>query len=49
MTDAELFAYKCPYTDKPCYSWECESCEVEQEEREWCEQMEGSDSDAVDS
>lgn len=32
--DAELFDGKCPYTGKPCYEWECDSCEVEMQERE---------------
>ena len=33
--DAEFFAYRCPYTDKPCYDWDCDDCEVEAEERAW--------------
>lgn len=34
--EIELFGYKCPYTDKPCYhDWECKTCEVELEEVEW--------------
>ena len=41
--DAELFSYKCPYTDKPCYDWNCEVCEVEEEERRWMEEMEDSE------
>ncbi len=32
--DAEFFDGECPYTGKPCYEWECDSCEVEMQERE---------------
>lgn len=32
--DAEFFDGKCPYTDKPCYEWECNTCEVEAQESE---------------
>jgi hypothetical protein len=32
--DAEFFDGKCPYTDKPCYEWECDTCEVEEQEKE---------------
>ena len=28
----ELFDSHCPYTDELCDSWECDTCEVEQEE-----------------
>ncbi len=30
----ELFNGRCPYTDELCDSWECDTCEVEQEELE---------------
>lgn len=30
--DKELFDSHCPYTDELCDSWECDTCEVEQEE-----------------
>lgn len=34
--EIELFDYKCPYTDKPCYNnWECKGCDVEAEELKW--------------
>lgn len=29
----EYFNGKCPYTDKPCDSFKCDTCEVEAEER----------------
>ena len=32
--DAEFFDGKCPYTGKPCYEWECDTCEVEVREKE---------------
>lgn len=32
--DAEFFDGKCPYTGKPCYEWECNTCEVEAQESE---------------
>lgn len=32
--DAEFFDGKCPYTGKPCYEWECDTCEVEMQEKE---------------
>jgi hypothetical protein len=41
--DAELFNYKCPYTDEHCDDWACEVCEVEEEERRWMEEMEAED------
>lgn len=39
--DRLLFGGKCPYTDKPCDDWNCENCEVEQQEREYMKEMEG--------
>ena len=35
--DREFFEGRCPYTDKPCDEWTCQTCEVEQREREWLE------------
>ena len=35
--DREYFKGICPYTDKPCDEWMCQTCEVEQREREWLE------------
>lgn len=32
--DAEFFDGECPYTGKPCYEWECDTCEVEAQEKE---------------
>ena len=32
--DAEFFDGKCPYTGKSCYEWECDTCEVEAQEKE---------------
>lgn len=34
MWDAKLFFGRCPYTGNPCKVWECDSCEVEMQERE---------------
>lgn len=39
MTEEELFEGRCPYTDKPCYDWNCKECKVEKEEREWMERI----------
>lgn len=35
--DREYFNGRCPYTDKPCEDWNCLSCKVENQEREWLE------------
>ena len=35
--DREYFNGICPYTDNPCDDWHCQTCEVEQREREWME------------
>ena len=34
-TPKEYFKGKCPYTDYPCDHFNCETCPVEQEEREF--------------
>lgn len=39
ICDAEYFDGKCPYTDKPCYEWECVTCEVNKQEQEETEKM----------
>ena len=39
--DAEYFDYRCPYTDKPCYDWDCDNCEVDEKERRWLEENGG--------
>ena len=31
---------ECPYTDKPCATWNCTECEVNEEERKWMEEDE---------
>lgn len=36
---SNLFDGKCPYTDEPCDSWDCENCEVEAEEDKWLEEL----------
>lgn len=47
MTDAELFDYRCPYTDRLCYyEYDCANCEVETEERLWAEETEVDDADS---
>ena len=33
----KIFKYRCPYTDKPCFDWNCFQCEVEKAEREYME------------
>ena len=33
--DKEYFKGKCPYTDKPCDYFNCDTCEVEANERKW--------------
>lgn len=33
----EYFNSICPYTDKPCDEWTCQTCEVERRERDWVE------------
>lgn len=38
--DAEFFDGKCPYTGKPCYEWECNSCEVDAQESDYQRQVE---------
>ena len=35
----KLFHGRCPYTDKHCDSFDCLNCEVEQQEREYMEQL----------
>lgn len=43
--DAEFFNGKCPYTDKPCYEWECDTCEVEAEEKKSMEELDKAESE----
>ena len=43
--DAEFFDGKCPYTDKPCYEWECDTCEVEAEEKKSMEELDKAESE----
>ena len=45
MTHEEYFEGRCPYTDNPCYDWNCKECEVEKDEREWMERIARGDSD----
>lgn len=33
--DDDLSVNECPYTGRICYKWECETCEIEQEERKY--------------
>ena len=33
MDIAEYFNYKCPYTGKECWSWNCSECPIEEQER----------------
>ena len=41
--DAELFDWKCPYTGKPCNEWECDTCEVEEQEKEAMKDIDDAD------
>lgn len=34
-----FWQWKCPYTEEPCESFECDNCEVEQKEFEDLEKM----------
>lgn len=43
--DAELFDGKCPYTDKPCYDWECNTCEIDAQEKEAIEELDRAESE----
>ncbi len=40
MKDCELFEYRCPYTDRVCYVWNCNECEVQAEEIEYMDNLE---------
>ena len=41
MTDKERFNGKCPYTDKPCDTFECKGCAVEEAERQFVNEIWG--------
>lgn len=41
--DAEFFDGKCPYTGKPCYEWECNSCEVDAQAKKDMEEVDKAD------
>ena len=43
--DAEFFDGKCPYTDKPCYEWECNSCEVDAQAKKGMEELDKAESE----
>ena len=43
--DAEFFDGKCPYTDKPCTDWECDTCEIEAEEKKSMEELDKAESE----
>ena len=38
--DAVRFNFRCPYTDKHCDIWNCESCSVNAREEEWMKERE---------
>ena len=46
--DAELFDGKCPYTGEPCYDWECDTCEIEAEEKKSMEELDRAESEELD-
>ena len=39
--NAEDFGWKCPYTDKHCDTFDCDTCEVNAEEERWAEELQG--------
>ena len=41
--EAEFFDWDCPYTGKHCEDWECDSCDVEMEERKAYEDFDESE------
>ena len=41
LEDAKRFNFRCPYRDIPCTEFNCEVCEIEEEERRWMEESEG--------
>ena len=47
MTDAERFNYKCPYNDKPCLDFQCIGCPVEEEERQYMEELNRQDEEDI--
>ena len=47
MTDKERFNGKCPYTDKPCETFKCEGCAVEDAERKFVEYIDSPGADLV--
>lgn len=38
--ERHIFNGLCPYTGKPCETFECDKCEIEAEERKWLEELE---------
>lgn len=45
MWDEEFFDGKCPYTDNPCYEWECDTCEIEAEEKKSMKELDKAESE----
>lgn len=41
----EIFGGRCPYTDELCDSWECDTCAVEQAERQMLKDYEDGESE----
>ena len=41
LEDAKRFNFRCPYRDIPCTEFNCEVCEIEEEERRWMKESEG--------
>lgn len=46
--DTEYFGGKCPYTDKPCNEWECDTCEIDAQEKEAMEELDRAESEGAD-
>ena len=46
--DAKLFFGRCPYTGNFCKVWECDSCEVEMQEREQAQLLDDREYEEVE-
>ena len=45
MTNAEIFNGKCPYTGNLCNVWECDTCDIEAEEKKSMEEFDKAESE----
>ena len=44
MTDKEKFGGKCPYNNEPCETFNCNGCEIEEQERKFMEELDEEES-----